>query len=762
VSGSYVTFELVLNPDLPLHSLEDLRAGVQLVALRKTAFPNGTATVFVPDGKLKIFERKLHDYLDPQKTTKGGSRKGTPLFNSIQGIRRTVLQDLWTDAIDSFPEGTEPLWWEVWLRAGMSAGVFRALAGRLGQNVGPQELRFPDRTVVLARATVDQMILSVDLLDAIAELRSARGLVFEFLELERRDGERERVSRLRDRIAPPAPGSPAVCVLDTGVDVGHPLLALALRPEKALAYNRSWGADDHLGHGTEMAGLALFGAELDRLLLSDDEQVQLRHEVESVKILPRSGRNDPELYGEITLSAAALIEINDPLTPRVFSISVTDEKCPEGRPTSWSAAVDQLAAGSEENREYRRLVFVSAGNVDTDASGYSYPESNQTDCIQDPAQAWNALTIGGFTEKTLIQEVEARAWQTVAPAGDLSPCSTTALAWSSEWANKPDLVLEAGNCAWDPATSSPVKLESLSLLTTRRRMGTRLTAWSGDTSAATSTAARLGALVLAEYPDLWPETVRALLVHSARWTPAMERRFRGQSGRSRARNLLRCYGYGVPDLDRSLFSLRHHLTLVVQDVIQPFVVDDSREAKSQMHLHSLPWPIRVLESLGELPLRMRVTLSYFIEPKPGQRGTSRRHRYASFGLRFAVRTGTEGDAGFLRRINKVFREAEGKGGPSDTEDWALGRERDRGSLHSDVWTGDAAKLANKSSLAVFPVVGWWRDARGLDLSEHQVRYALAVSIESDATQTEVEGVTIPIDLLSEIVTKIGVPVEILG
>jgi hypothetical protein len=54
----------------------------------------------------------------------------------------------------------------------------------------------------------------------------------------------------------------------------------------------------------------------------------LRHEIESVKILPRTGRNDPALYGDITLSAAALIEIEDPARPRVFSLSVTDEKCP--------------------------------------------------------------------------------------------------------------------------------------------------------------------------------------------------------------------------------------------------------------------------------------------------------------------------------------------------------------------------------------------------------------------------------------------------
>jgi hypothetical protein len=33
---------------------------------------------------------------------------------------------------------------------------------------------------------------------------------------------------------------------------------------------------------------------------------------------------------------------------------------------------------------------------------------------------------------------------------------------------------------------------------------------------------RMGAILLAEYPDLWPETIRALLVHSCRCTCASE------------------------------------------------------------------------------------------------------------------------------------------------------------------------------------------------------------------------------------------------
>src|SRR3546814_13174371 len=65
-------------------------------------------------------------------------------------------------------------------------------------------------------------------------------------------------------------------------------------------------------------------------------------------------------------------------------------------------------------------------------------------------------------------------------------------------------------------------MDSLSLLTTSRDPIVQPLALSWATSAATAQLSGLAAEVLADDPELWPETVRALLTHSARWTPAME------------------------------------------------------------------------------------------------------------------------------------------------------------------------------------------------------------------------------------------------
>jgi hypothetical protein len=729
-----------------------------LLAFRAAGEGKGVATVFVPEGQLRVFERKLRDYIDPEKSTTKG-RRGEALINSLENIRRAVLRDLWTDPVLEVPTTGEPVWWEVWIRSGASVERFRGHAARLGITVGRQVLRFQDRSVILARATVDQMSLSIDLLDSIAELRGARSLICELLELSPRE-ERARIDALRNRIESPSGNSPAVCLLDTGVDIGHPLLEPALPRENAHSYDEpNWGVEDRQGHGTEMAGFALFGGELENVLLTDD-LISLRHQIESVKILPQNGANDPELYGEITLAAAARVESQEPNRRRVFSLSVTHQKCQDGRPTSWSSAIDLLCSGAGELLNPARLVCVSSGNAEM-VDGYTYPDSNHTDCLEDPAQSWNALTVGAYTEKTTVQEQDFSGWEPIAPAGDMSPSNTTSMSWPGEWPNKPDLVLEGGNWARDSETGLVDKPDSLSLLTTRLRRDSRLLCYSGDTSAATAQASRLGALVLSEYPDLWPETIRALLVHSSRWTPAMRHQFQGQARRRKMQNLLRCYGYGVPDLDRAVHSLRHQLTLVVQETIQPFRADGSQAKSNEMHLHRLPWPKEVLEGMGEAQVRMRVTLSYFIEPKPGQRrgpgGVGRRYRYASHGLRFAIKTARESEVEFLRKVNKADRiEGEETGSDWDTDNWLIGRARDRGSIHSDIWTGDAVALADKELIAVFPVLGWWRDTRQTERINRSVRYALVVSIESDAAEVEIEGARIPVDFYTEILNQIEV------
>jgi hypothetical protein len=59
---------------------------------------------------------------------------------------------------------------------------------------------------------------------------------------------------------------------------------------------------------------------------------------------------------------------------------------------------------------------------------------------------------------------------------------------------------------------------------------------------------------------------------------------------------------------------------------------------------------------------MRITLSYFIEPGPGEIGWKNKCRYPSHGLRFHLNSPGESKDEFVDRINKTTREDEKEGG----------------------------------------------------------------------------------------------------
>jgi hypothetical protein len=172
-----------------------------------------------------------------------------------------------------------------------------------------------------------------------------------------------------------------------------------------------------------------------------------------------------------------------------------------------------------------------------------------------------------------------------------------------------------------------------------------------------------------------------------------------------------------------------------------------------MNLHQFPWPRTELEQLAETEVELRVTLSYFVEPNPGERGWLRRHRYASHGLRFAVKMPLESVDAFRQRINAAAAAEEGDTAPIEVgpDKWVLGRVRDTGSIHSDFWRGTAADLAQRSAIGVYPIGGWWKENPGHQRYERTVRYSLIVSIRA------VNG---SVDIYTPVRVQITTPIEI--
>lgn len=739
--GFYLEFESPTGFELKLESLEHRTAGLELAATRKEG-SRCFAVVFVPQGKLDFFMRRVEQYL--RETTPKGKPRHRELVESIAAVRLAVAESFWTDPRADMPARDAIIWWEAWLRGRPEAVLaeFRAVARQAGMDVGEEHQAFPDRTVVLLRTSLASLAGALDVMDLLAELRRVKQIGSFFMRLSRREQARW-AQELLSRVALTAQATTAVTILDTGAHRANPLLAGVLAEQDVHAARPAWGTHDHHGHGTEMAGIAAYGDLAAALLAAGP--LPIGHRLESVKILPPTASTSPHLYGAITADGVARVEIEAPDRTRVFSMSVGTAASDRGEPTAWSAAIDQLAVGVDDDE--RRLFLVSAGNLGAGA-GRNYPSQNEVESILDPGHAWNALTVGAYTSLTELDEPAFAGWTCVAPPGGLGPTSTTSLSWQPQWPIKPDIVLEGGNMAISPQRTEADSPDSLSVLTTYYR-DDRLFTSSGDTSAATAKAAHHAATIRTAYPTLWPETVRALLVDSAEWTPAMRSTLGAARGARSVEIALRCFGFGVPDLERAVWSAGNALTLVVQGELQPFEGARSKE----MNLHELPWPRAELEQLGDVEVELRVSLSYFIEPNPARRGWKHRHRYASHGLRFAVQKPAESVAALRKRVNKDAREEDdGEVAAGDAEGWLLKPNlRGKGSLHHDRWRGTAAELARRDHIAVYPVIGWWRQRLALERSKSKARYALVVTIRTPATS---------IDLYQAVATKIAVPISV--
>lgn len=758
--GLTVRFSSFAGVDLALESLDLKSHGIELLSAREQG--NITlATVWVPAGKLSVFEAEIAAYLARRTDSLGRPRDHRKLLDAIQEIRTALIEDLWT--ADSPVPGDEQVRnFEAWLSTPRTTNAHSAqtLSGRrsrrtahtaadvriqrflriaklAGFTVGDEGLKFPEHTVFQVRGTFAQWRSSAHLLGQLAELRPAPETPTFFMSLPTQE-QRDWATELLVSSLIPSEGAavPHICILDTGGHVANPLLAPGLAQSDLHTVDPSWGVSDQHGHGTQQAGLALWG-DLASPLASQNPMI-LGHRLESVKLLNMNNANQGKHFGNLTRDAVSLPEIAVPNRKRVFSLAVTADPAMRGRPTAWSAEVDALTSDWAGDGEAPRLVIVSGGNVLVQRS--QYPALNELTSIEDPAQAWNALTVGALTHKTQIEGIAGAAYQPVAPAGGLSPHSATSGLWHREAPFKPDVVFEGGNCAEDGQIVT--SLDSMNLLTTSHA-SPRLFDTNYGTSAATALASNFAAKLMARYPEYWPETIRALTVHSARWTPALIQQFGGARSKNDIEQLLRRCGWGEPDLDQALNSGSDSLVLIVQQQMQPFVKGLNGNIKANvMQLHRLPWPKQVLQDLGNLDLELRVTLSYFIEPSPGERGRRSRYVYASHGLRFALQKPLESAQAFSRRINQLVQDEEDGIGPMVSigdPDWLLGfRKRFRGSLHHDRWKGKAVELANREQLAVFPTSGWWktRDVHGR--YSREARYALIVSIHAPDLPVDID------------------------
>lgn len=697
------------------------------------------ATVFASWDGIDKLRRKVADFSEKNRIKEDGT-EGRPynadLVQSIGAIVEAGLRALWRSPHQKFPEGDDARPWEIWLDK-EAATRFISGAPEYGVTFSSDQLEFPEDIVVIGTSTNEALALAVRRLGGVRALAAPTVTAdhFDALEIEEQV---DWVKDVLDRTTFNGGADPNyITLLDRGVSRAHPLIAPALAAADRHAAEPGWGLDDAVGHGSQLAGLALFG-DLT-IPLQTMNPIHVRHRLESAKIIPDAGHNPHHLLGAMTRKGIDAAEITGNRRRTFTMASTTEDDTPhDGAPTSWSSEIDQLTAGVSGINKIRRLLLVSAGNTNQNQFGN---DDYLTVCdlpdneLESPAHAWNAICVGAYTEKNVLPAGEVGT--PLAPVGDLAPSSRTA-SWSSHWPLKPDIVFEGGNWVVNGAPP-PMKHSALSLLTTDHQYPLRAFTTTGDTSGATALAARAVSEIWSDYPDLWPETIRALFVSSARWTPQMMSHLPAAPAKGDYAPLFKRYGFGVPDLDRARRSASNALTLIVQDSIKPFRKADKPSAQhihNEMKVFQLPWPVEELRKLIDAPVKLRVTLSTFVEPNPSEPARGSKFKYASHNLRFKLNRPNENQAAFLARISKA---AEQPDGPAIEEDdnWTFGRNRrDVGSLHIDELVCPASDLARRNLIAVHPVAGWWKTKTVPDPQNLVARFALVVEIDAGETDAE--------------------------
>jgi hypothetical protein len=234
--------------------------------------------------------------------------------------------------------------------------------------------------------------------------------VFEVAEVETLGTDRISTSpaqpgRLIAELIPPRSDSPSVCVIDSGIQEGHILLADAIRPEESTSYLPGIDivADEvnEGGHGTRVAGAILYPQNIPT-----SGAYNLSCWIQNVRVLNADNLMPPELFPPALLRSI-VGRYYVPYGTRIYNHSISGfYPCRLQHMSAWAAEIDSLCYEND-------ILFIqAAGNLyDSSTSpfrlgiiehltaGREYPAYLLTpSCrIPNPAQSLQAITVGSIS-----------------------------------------------------------------------------------------------------------------------------------------------------------------------------------------------------------------------------------------------------------------------------------------------------------------------------------------------------------------------------
>lgn len=242
--GIYMEFAGQQNHDLVIKSLENISVGIRLLNVRKDDNVL-KATVYIPEGKESYFINRLNSYMT--EVTEKGSPKHKSFINSIEDIQLAFLDSFWVGNKDYMPTDT-PVWCEIWLR--VDNNQYEQIEAKFYENCKEKEIqcneksiRFPERLVKLIRANAKQLGEIIKSYEYLAEIRRAQEVTSFFNDLpsaEQREWVDDLITRIEYNLT-----DTSICILDTGVNSGHPLLVNSFDDDTVQVVDSTWDITDH-------------------------------------------------------------------------------------------------------------------------------------------------------------------------------------------------------------------------------------------------------------------------------------------------------------------------------------------------------------------------------------------------------------------------------------------------------------------------------------------------------------------------------------
>ena len=363
---------------------------------------------------------------------------------------------------------------------------------------------------------------------------------------------------------PPSPheSAPVIGLVDSGLRSGHPLLAPAVFDEIALHRAFNGQTEDDYGHGTAVAGLALYG---DVLSAARAGAFMPAFWLASVRVLDSEGY-EPENVNTVRLITDAIRYLAEECECRVINLSFGDPTSPYqgGRASALAAALDTLI------RRYDLLLVVSAGNLYPSQLAPQaqlfdrWPQYLRDDGFEiiDPAQSALAITVGAVAHHDSPSS-GARHLSVVANAGGPSPFTRHGPGVGK--AIKPELAADGGNWVFDQQLDACTPDQAVEVLSTSSRYPDELFGANIGTSFAAAGVTHIAGLLATAYPDLDPLIWRALLLQGARQPTALRDAYSDLDGAELEQVLRDIAGFGELSWERCGLSQDNRVVLYAAD-----------------------------------------------------------------------------------------------------------------------------------------------------------------------------------------------------